>query len=275
MPAGISVDAQGQLVVAAALSLRNYDLRNGRELNVVHAAIGDSQTVATPLTVSRYGDQLLVSSWFANTVQIWDPISQSLKASYQDFLVPLNAIAIGDDIIVAELAGRRVVRRKPGAIGSEVLMDNIPVPTGLAYRKGQLYVADWLTGNVYQLLADDQLLQTPLPITTGLKQPEGIALDKQGRLLVLETGTQKLLRINPHNPHIEVLASELAIGLPAVPGYPPSWLLSSVVVDDCGGIIITQDEDNSLLRVGRGLSEAVWRSHEIPGTQVCQDRPHN
>jgi len=249
MPSGIAINAQGNLVVAATQSLRNYDSRNGKELSVIHASIGDTNTVATPITVSPYGEQLLVSSWFSNTVQIWDPVKQRLMESYQDFQVPLNAIAMGDDIVVAELAGHRVVRRKVDTMELEVLMSGIAIPTGLAYKSGQLYVADWLTGNVYQLMVDGHFMSTPQAIITGLKQPEGLALDEQGRLLVLETGSQKLLRINPLNSYTEILASELEIGLPGVPGLPPSWLLSSLVIDECGKIMITQDVTNSLRKV--------------------------
>jgi sugar lactone lactonase YvrE len=249
MPAGITVNEEGELVVAAAQSLRNYDAQTGNELSVIHASIGDPTTVATPLTVSNYDEQLLVTSWFSNTVQIWDPENQTLRTSYSDFLVPLNAISFDDDIIVAELATHRVVRRKAGTMDSEVLLAGIPVPTGLAADDDQLFVADWLSGTIYQLIVDDLVLATPHPIITGLKQPEGMALDEEGRLLVLETGKQRLLRINPQDPNIEVLADELAIGLRGVPGYPPSWLLSSVVVDACGRITVTQDLNNSLLRV--------------------------
>lgn len=249
MPAGISINSRGELVVAAAESLRSYNAHTGAEKEVIHASIGDPTTVATPLTVSPYGEQLLVSSWFSNTVQIWDSGSQSLKASYQDFLVPLNAIAIGEDIVVAELAGHRVVRRKSGTLDTQVLMSGIAVPTGLAYANGQLYVADWLSGDIYQLMVDDQLLQTPHKVITGLQQPEGMALDAKGRLLVVETGSQQLLRIDPQSRQIEVLAGELNTGLQGVPGYPPSWLMSSVVVDACGRLTVTQDIDNSLLRV--------------------------
>lgn len=249
MPAGIAINTQGELVVAATESLRNYNAQTGAEQYVLHAAIGDPRTIATPLTVSTFGEQQLVTSWFSNTVQIWDPVSQTVQASYRDFQVPLNAVALDGDLIVAELGSHRVVRRKPGTQTTEVLMAGITVPAGLATAKGQLFVTDWLSGTVYQLMINGQLLQTPHVIISGLKQPEGMALDAQGRLLVVETGTQRLLRIDPQNPQPEVLASELFIGLQGPQGYPPSWLLSSVVVDDCGRITLTQDVNNSLLRV--------------------------
>ena len=249
MPAGIAINPQGELVVAAAQSLRHYNAQTGAEHFVVHAAIGDTRTLATPLTVSAFGDQQLLTSWFSNTVQVWDPVSQTVQASYSDFLLPLNAISLDGDIIVAELGSHRLVRRKAGSPTSEVLMDNIPVPTGLAAANDQLYVADWLTGTIYQILVNGQPMQTPHPVITGLKQPEGMALDAQGRLLVVETGTQRLLRIDPQNPQIEVLATGLSTGLQGPQGYPPSWLLSSVVVDACGRITLTQDLTNSLLRV--------------------------
>lgn len=254
MPAGITIDSQGQLVVAAAQSLRHYDARNGGELSITHASIGDVRTVATPLTVSPMGDDLLVSSWFSNTVQVWDPVTKTIKKSFSDFAVPLNAIAMGDDLVVAELATHRVVRRQAGVLTSEVLMEGIAVPTGLVYGDGQLYVADWLSGNIYQLMQNHQQLASPRIIASGLQQPEGLALDRQGRLLVMETGRQALIRIDLASLNIEELANELAIGLRAVPGYPPSWLMSSVVVDNCGRIIVTQDQESSLIVIGKGTS---------------------
>ena len=47
------------------------------------------------------------------------------------------------------------------------------------------------------------------------------------------------------------LTKNLAIGLEAAAatGYPPSWLLSSLVVNDCGAITLTQDLTNSVTRI--------------------------
>lgn len=249
MPAGIAINLQGELVVAAAESLRHYNAQTGAEQSVLHTAIGDPRTLATPLTVSVFGNHQLVTSWFANTVQVWDPVSQTIQVSYHDFQIPLNAIDLNGDIVVAELGSHRVVRRKLATLETEVLMAGIPVPTGLAAANGQLYVADWLSGTIFQLMANDQILQTPQPVIIGLKQPEGMALDAQGRLIVVETGTQRLLRIDPQDVQIEILASKLSVGLKGPQGYPPGWLLSSVVIDACGRITVTQDLNNSLLRV--------------------------
>lgn len=249
MPAGITSSGNGTLVVAASQSLRSYDAQTGAQLTVQHASIGDPTTVATPLTVSAYGEQLLVSSWFSNTVQVWDPQSRTIRVTYRDFAVPLNAVASGDDVVVAELATHRVVRRHVGSMDKEILMAGIPVPSGMAVADGSLYVADWLSGNIYQLMAGGFVLATPHVVVGGLQRPEGMALDAQGRLLVVEVGSRRLLRIDPQYPQVEVLAEGLAVGLQAVPGYPPSWLLSSVAADSCGRITVTQDLNNSLLRV--------------------------
>ena len=67
------------------------------------------------------------------------------------------------------------------------------------------------------------------------------------------------LRIDPLTAQIDVVAKDLAIGLQTVPGYPPSWLLSSVVVDDCGVITLTQDLNNSLLRIRPSDADASAR----------------
>jgi len=249
MPAGVAHDSDGNIVVAATQSLRRYSAQTGRIMDVQHASIGDANAVATPLTVSSHGDQLLVSSWFSNTVQVWDPQAMDVSISYNDFSVPLNAVASGEDIVVVELGISRVVRRSAGTMDTEVLMEGLDVPAGLAAADGDLFVADWATGMMYQLMEDGTDLAAPGVILSGLVHPEGMALDGEGRLLVVETGTRSLLRIDPQGATLEVLAEDLAVGLEAGPGYPPCWLLSGVVVDSCGRITVSQDLDNSLLRI--------------------------
>lgn len=191
----------------------------------------------------------MISSWFSNTVQILNPETKTITDSYQDFLVPLNTVAFNKDIIVAELVGHHVVRRNIESGSTEVLMSGIAVPTGLATNNKELFAADWLTGSIFQLLTEGISLHPPLPIISGLYQPEGMAMDNQGRLQVVETGKKHLVRIDPTNPVIEVLADNLSVGLQGISGYPPNWLLSSIVVDECGRITLTQDLDNSLLRI--------------------------
>ncbi|MBM9613477.1 hypothetical protein JWJ90_04155 [Desulfobulbus rhabdoformis] len=56
--------------------------------------------------------------------------------------MPLNAVASGEDIVVTELGTSRVVRRSAGTMDTEVLMEGLYVPAGLAAADGDLFVAD-------------------------------------------------------------------------------------------------------------------------------------
>lgn len=43
----------------------------------------------------------MLTSWFANVVEIWNPATGESIAAYHDFAVPLNAIRFQGDLIVA------------------------------------------------------------------------------------------------------------------------------------------------------------------------------
>ncbi len=75
----------------------------------------------------------------------------------------MNAIAFDDDLVAVDLGmgegQARVVRVGDG--GTTVLADitdQIVLPLGLAARDDNLWVGDWYTGMVWQLIADGQEL---------------------------------------------------------------------------------------------------------------------
>ena len=65
--------------------------------------------------VSADGDNLILSSWFANEVQVWNPETGTVVEDYPDFAVPLNAIRFQGEIAVAELLSGSVVRASDGS----------------------------------------------------------------------------------------------------------------------------------------------------------------
>ncbi|HET8645387.1 MAG TPA: hypothetical protein VFO85_07860, partial [Vicinamibacteria bacterium] len=64
------------------------------------------------------------------------------------------------------------------------LATGLGVPTGLAATEDDLWVGEWATGRVLQLIADGQPLAEPRVVATGLAAPEGMAVAPDGSLLV-------------------------------------------------------------------------------------------
>ena len=88
-------------------------------------------------------------------------------------------------------------------------------------------------------------------MTDGLDRPEGLALTPDGRLLVAETGTRRLLRIEPGSGVVDVVADNLAIGLEGGDDLPRPFIPTGVAVDAGGNIYISADIDNALYKLTR------------------------
>ena len=81
------------------------------------------------------------------------------------------------DLVVAELGTGSVVRLDAGSGDRTTIATGLFVPTGLAASEDDLWVADWATGVVWQIVADGQVLDEPAAVAAGSIQPEVMALD--------------------------------------------------------------------------------------------------
>jgi sugar lactone lactonase YvrE len=205
---------------------------------------------ANAVTVALDGENLLLTSWFANSVEIWNPATGKAVASYHDFAVPLNAVRFRGDLIVAELGTASVVRVN-GADPTQrtPLITEMGVPAGLAATADELWVSDFATGQILQLAAGGEMLAEPALIATGLVTPEGLAMTADGLLLVVESSLHRLSAVDLETGEIMVIAENLALGLPPWPGMPPLHLLNGLTVDSAGTIYVTGDIDNVIYRI--------------------------
>ncbi len=71
------------------------------------------------------------------------------------------------------------------------------------------------------------------------------------QLLIAETGTQSVLRLNVLTAGIEVVADNLAIGLIGGDDLPLPFLPTGVAVDAAENIYISADIDNALYKITR------------------------
>jgi hypothetical protein len=76
-----------------------------------------------------------------------------------------------------------------------------------------------------------------------------MALDTHGNLLVVETGTKSLVRVNVTTGQISTVATGLAVGAPPHPGMPPTWVFDGVAVAPSGAIYVSSYGENVVYRV--------------------------
>ena len=54
------------------------------------------------ITVSATGDKLVATSWFYNSVMVFDPVTHQISQQYWDFSMPVNGIMFQGQLVVAE-----------------------------------------------------------------------------------------------------------------------------------------------------------------------------
>ena len=245
-PGGVAVmpDAHAgeSVFVGDIFTLREFDGLTGKAESVERHILTVPGGITSPFTVSTDGDNLILSSWFGNAVQVWNPGTRTVEEEYLGFVIPLNAIGFQDDIAVAELGTGSVVWASDGSI----IASGLFVPAGLAAIGDDLYVSDWASGIVWRIVTGGSPTMTM--VARELSKPEGLAVDLDGNLLVVESGAGQLTRINLATVNDKtILVEGLEIGT-EVPGAPPTMIFNGVAVGATGYIFVTGDVANVLYR---------------------------
>jgi len=256
-PQGVAVlpnpDGGEVVFIGEIQSLRGLGGASGDELLFHYRA---TTGISAQTLFADGPDRLILSSWFTNSVQIVDPFAGEVLEQFNDFAIPLNAIRFQGDLIVAELVGpgqARVTRASGDNPAERTTLagaaQNIFVPTGLAATEDDLWVADFATGTVWQLIADGETLDQPRPVAGELAGPEGLTAAPDGSLLVVESKAGRLSQIDPETGTVTVIAEDLALGAPGPEGLPPTWLFNGVAVGSSGVVYVTGDQGRVLYRV--------------------------
>ncbi|MFN2201055.1 MAG: hypothetical protein ACK2UO_07600 [Caldilineaceae bacterium] len=267
-PGGLAVlpraDGGESLFVADWKTLRELDTQTGELLNKWHATWFPG-AIYGPRTLAAVGNELLVTSWedawSGNAVQVWNPELGEATVTETEFAWVANAIPFQSDIVVVDMQADApwMVERINGVNMAErhILGEGaLQHPLGLVASEADLWVADYATGKVLQLIKDSQELAEPTVLTDVLDRPEGMALAADGRLLVAETGTGKLLAIDPTSGDIDVIAEGLGFaaenfGSIGPVSLPAQLVFSGVAVAPSGDIFVSGDAANIIYRILR------------------------
>ena len=246
-PEGLAVlpgmNNQDAVFVADLFSLRQFNGTSGQQEKSYKGYLVSEgpQSLILPMNLSADGDNIIVSSWFSSAVQVWNPKNGVLE-NYS-IPVPIDAIRFKGGIIVSEASVRGLIWAS-----DQSLIAKLTVPSGLTTDGETVWAADWALGKIYQLDYNGASLGAPVEVVSDLDMPEGLAVDDEGRLVVVETGASRLTRIDLATGIKTTLAEGLELSTPGL-GEPPTWYFDGVAIGSSGDIYVSGGGSNVIYKV--------------------------
>lgn len=242
LPGGVAVSPNGTVWVAELFGLRGFDKNPRKPSTSFYDRFSPPGAgFAGASTVAADGDNLVILSGFSGALQVMDPATGAILQDIRTLAVPTNAIRHGDTLVASQIGGGNVVNADDP---SDVLIDGLFVPLGLASDGNTLYVADWATGLVWAVGDAGTSI-----VTAGLAFPEGLAVDGD-RLLVVETGLQQVTAIDLATGSQSPVIVGLNFSDRVPQGFFPYGGMAGVAVGD-GSIFVSDDGVNSVYRFPR------------------------
>lgn len=81
--------------------------------------------------------------------------------------------------------------------------------------------------------------------------PEGLAYDMDGGLVVVETGASRLSRIDLSTGEVTTIVDGLELSAPGLEGFPPTWGFDGVAIGQSGDIYVSGGGKNVVYRVSQ------------------------
>jgi sugar lactone lactonase YvrE len=242
LPGGIALQGD-TLYVADHFTMSKVDTKSGTVQDIDRSLL----TNGYPSTIAASATRIASASVESGVVQLRDRASERPLAVWTGMARP-GAIAVIDErhVAVAEIGTGKLLAldaSRPDA--REVLAEGLEQPMGLVRRGSEWFVSESAAGRVSALGANG----TRRVVVEDLQQPEGLAFMPDGRLVVAEAGTGRVLLVDTPTGERETIARGLPFGIADAPGAPPGIIPTGVAVDAAGTVFISSDRESSVLRL--------------------------
>ena len=237
------------LYVADTFAYRTVNAETGEVTTVRRMHAQSQEELEYPFGASATEEHVLLTSWFAGTVQKIDRKTQDSLVMMHGFAGPVSAVELEDGrIVVAEVSSASlvVVSGEHGEDRTTVSSDLQGPVQLLDAGGGKVLLTESGSGTLSEI---DLETGERLIIAEGLDQPEGFDRRPDGRVVIAEVGARRLVEVDPASGERRVLAEDLPIGLPAAEGAPPAYIATGVVVSSSGAVYFSSDLDNAIYRV--------------------------
>jgi sugar lactone lactonase YvrE len=254
VPQGLAVLAgpNNQDVVYAAdlFNLRQFNGTSGQQENIykgylvpVTPDVGLASLIL-PMNVSADGDNLIICSFFSPGLQVWNPEEGVIEDYSLQVAAPIDAVRANGKIVMNDLGLGGIFEVNEG--GNTSLAPGLF--SGLATDGETVWAADYLNGDIVEIASNGDITVFDF----DLEGPEGLALDQNGHLLVIEAGADspRLSRIEDLSSGETVIVVEgLKFMEGGLEGFPPFWFFDDVEVGPSGDIYITGAGENAIYKV--------------------------
>jgi sugar lactone lactonase YvrE len=257
MPQGLAVLAgpnnKDVVFTADIYNIREFNGTSGRQTAQYKGfLIPPPGVFSLPLSngISASGSDLIVSSFLSSTVQVWNPTDGVTEDFGSQVEAPMDAVRINTgEVIVSDLVLGGVVRMSDNSVVAPLF-----AASGMATDGETVWAADWATGDIVQIDFGGGSPTTEV-VFSGLSFPEGMAVDNQGRLLVVETmgpspaGVSRLSRIDLSTGERTTIVDGLEPLQGALPIFPPQWFMDDVAVGPSGDIYLSGGESQTIQKI--------------------------
>lgn len=242
LPGGLAASPDGTVWVAELFSMKGYEGNRRPSAAFYDRFPPPGTSFGGAMTVSADGDDLIISSGFANSVQVFDPDTNTVSLDVRTLGGPTNAIRHDGKVVATQIFFGNVVNAEDT---SEVFVDGLAVPLGLASDGTTLYVGDWALGNIWAIDGAGATL-----LASGLVLPEGMAVDGD-RLLVVQPPLGEVTAIDLATGATSPVIVGLDYSKPDAEGFFPYGLPSGVAIGPNGSIYVADDGVNKVYEFRR------------------------
>ena len=175
LPGDVAVSPDGTVWVTELFAMNGFTNGKTPTTSFYDRFLPPGVGFAGATTVVADGDNLLLTSGCANALQVFDPAAGTVSLDIRTLAGVTNAVRHNGDIVATQIALGNVVNAEDP---TQVILDGLFVPLGLASDGDTLYVGDWATGIVWAV--DD--VGPPRILAQGLALPEGMVVGEDPEL---------------------------------------------------------------------------------------------
>lgn len=245
--------------------LNGFDQETGSKEIAVRSVFGVGPLLG-PTNVAAWGGNLVLLSFFFNTLAVWDPESNAEVLS-TTFSAPVDALPFREGLLVTDLTGN-IVRASGPQLQNRTVIASLPGAGFLAGDEDEnIFVSNFANGEVVKIMSNGELIDPPVAVSAGHALPEGIALLPSGtKLLVVSGESESLQEVDLQTNDTRTIASHLGFAPSTTyPAMPPFSLPNKVVVDESGAIYVNSDKANVIYKIEAAEGEDDRRaSRAIP-----------